>query len=93
MIFTDGSTSYIFSIQVVIFRDGTYLTLREVFESLDLTGYLFCPIFNIFNFLFMFLYNFFVKMHYINTLLLYQQVRPECGPFGCSCRQKHISSF
>lgn len=26
------------SIQVVIFRDGTYLTLKEVFESLDLTG-------------------------------------------------------
>ncbi|KAL6133044.1 hypothetical protein ACLB2K_065281 [Fragaria x ananassa] len=25
--------------EVVIFRDGTYLTLREVFESLDLTGY------------------------------------------------------
>ncbi|KAL0375356.1 UNVERIFIED_CONTAM: AMP deaminase [Sesamum radiatum] len=25
--------------QVVIFRDGTYLTLKEVFESLDLTGY------------------------------------------------------
>lgn len=25
-------------IQVVIFRDGTYLTLKEVFESLDLTG-------------------------------------------------------
>jgi hypothetical protein len=24
---------------VVIFRDGKYLTLREVFESLDLTGY------------------------------------------------------
>ncbi|KAL1331047.1 AMP deaminase isoform X3 [Arachis ipaensis] len=24
---------------VVIFRDGTYLTLKEVFESLDLTGY------------------------------------------------------
>jgi len=24
--------------QVVIFRDGTYLTLKEVFESLDLTG-------------------------------------------------------
>ncbi|PRQ24392.1 putative AMP deaminase [Rosa chinensis] len=24
--------------EVVIFRDGTYLTLREVFESLDLTG-------------------------------------------------------
>ncbi|GKB29622.1 AMP deaminase, partial [Tanacetum coccineum] len=23
----------------VIFRDGTYMTLREVFESLDLTGY------------------------------------------------------
>lgn len=58
MIFTDGSTSYTFSIQVVIFRDGTYLTLREVFESLDLTGYLFCPIFNIFDFLFMFLYYF-----------------------------------
>lgn len=27
--------------QVVIFRDGKYLTLREVFESLDLTGYSF----------------------------------------------------
>lgn len=26
------------STQVVIFRDGTYLTLKEVFESLDLTG-------------------------------------------------------
>ena len=26
------------SFQVVIFRDGTYLTLKEVFESLDLTG-------------------------------------------------------
>ncbi|KAJ8445922.1 hypothetical protein Cgig2_009851 [Carnegiea gigantea] len=26
-------------LQVVIFRDGTYLTLKEVFESLDLTGY------------------------------------------------------
>ncbi|KAJ6425252.1 hypothetical protein OIU84_025928 [Salix udensis] len=25
--------------EVVIFRDGTYLTLKEVFESLDLTGY------------------------------------------------------
>ncbi|CAM6102988.1 unnamed protein product [Calypogeia fissa] len=25
--------------EVVIFRDGKYLTLREVFESLDLTGY------------------------------------------------------
>ncbi|XP_073149783.1 AMP deaminase-like [Henckelia pumila] len=25
--------------EVVIFRDGTYLTLSEVFESLDLTGY------------------------------------------------------
>ncbi|KAL6146225.1 hypothetical protein ACLB2K_056908 [Fragaria x ananassa] len=25
--------------EVVIFRDGTYLTLREVFESLDLNGY------------------------------------------------------
>lgn len=25
--------------EVVIFRDGTYMTLREVFESLDLTGY------------------------------------------------------
>ncbi|KAK9159112.1 hypothetical protein Scep_005686 [Stephania cephalantha] len=25
--------------KVVIFRDGTYLTLKEVFESLDLTGY------------------------------------------------------
>uniref|UniRef100_A0A2P2LH03 AMP deaminase n=3 Tax=Rhizophora mucronata TaxID=61149 RepID=A0A2P2LH03_RHIMU len=25
--------------EVVIFRDGTYLTLTEVFESLDLTGY------------------------------------------------------
>lgn len=25
-------------VQVVIFRDGTYLTLKEVFESLDLTG-------------------------------------------------------
>nr|PNR52646.1 hypothetical protein PHYPA_009020 [Physcomitrium patens] len=25
--------------QVVIFRDGKYLTLKEVFESLDLTGY------------------------------------------------------
>ncbi|MFS7976987.1 putative AMP deaminase [Helianthus anomalus] len=25
--------------EVVIFRDGTYLTLREVFESLDLTSY------------------------------------------------------
>ncbi|CAN6469809.1 unnamed protein product [Victoria cruziana] len=25
--------------EVVIFRDGTYLTLQEVFESLDLTGY------------------------------------------------------
>lgn len=24
--------------QVVIFRDGTYLTLKEVFKSLDLTG-------------------------------------------------------
>jgi AMP deaminase len=24
---------------VVIFRDGKYLTLREVFESLELTGY------------------------------------------------------
>lgn len=24
--------------QVVIFRDGTYMTLKEVFESLDLTG-------------------------------------------------------
>ncbi|PPD97566.1 hypothetical protein GOBAR_DD05406 [Gossypium barbadense] len=28
-----------FFVQVVIFRDGTYLTLKEVFESLDLTGY------------------------------------------------------
>lgn len=27
-----------FMLQVVIFRDGQYLTLREVFESLDLTG-------------------------------------------------------
>ncbi|KAL1806108.1 hypothetical protein ACET3Z_029176 [Daucus carota] len=27
------------TIYVVIFRDGTYLTLKEVFESLDLTGY------------------------------------------------------
>lgn len=26
-------------LQVVIFRDGTYLTLKEVFESLDLSGY------------------------------------------------------
>lgn len=60
MIFTDGSTLCTFSIQVVIFRDGTYLTLREVFESLDLTGYLFCPIFNILN-LFMFLYYFFCE--------------------------------
>ncbi|KAK9127442.1 hypothetical protein Syun_016239 [Stephania yunnanensis] len=25
--------------EVVIFRDGTYLTMKEVFESLDLTGY------------------------------------------------------
>lgn len=25
--------------QVVIFRDGKYMTLKEVFESLDLTGY------------------------------------------------------
>ncbi|KNA14237.1 hypothetical protein SOVF_109320 [Spinacia oleracea] len=25
--------------EVVIFRDGTYLTLKEVFQSLDLTGY------------------------------------------------------
>ncbi|AQK85425.1 AMP deaminase [Zea mays] len=25
--------------EVVIFRDGTYMTLKEVFESLDLTGY------------------------------------------------------
>ncbi|CAK9172214.1 unnamed protein product [Ilex paraguariensis] len=25
--------------EVVIFRDGQYLTLKEVFESLDLTGY------------------------------------------------------
>ncbi|GAU39898.1 hypothetical protein TSUD_04900, partial [Trifolium subterraneum] len=25
--------------EVVIYRDGTYLTLKEVFESLDLTGY------------------------------------------------------
>ncbi|KIY91457.1 AMP deaminase [Monoraphidium neglectum] len=25
--------------EVVIFRDGKYLTLREVFESLNLTGY------------------------------------------------------
>lgn len=25
-------------LQVVIFRDGQYLTLKEVFESLDLTG-------------------------------------------------------
>nr|XP_043635521.1 probable AMP deaminase [Erigeron canadensis] len=25
--------------EVVIFRDGTYMTLREVFESLDLSGY------------------------------------------------------
>jgi AMP deaminase len=25
--------------EVVIFRDGKYLTLREVFESLKLTGY------------------------------------------------------
>lgn len=25
-------------LQVVIFRDGTYMTLKEVFESLDLTG-------------------------------------------------------
>nr|KAJ0185003.1 hypothetical protein LSAT_V11C900473030 [Lactuca sativa] len=28
-----------YEIQVVIFRDGTYLTLKEVFKSLDLTGY------------------------------------------------------
>lgn len=27
-----------FIFQVVIFRDGQYLTLKEVFESLDLTG-------------------------------------------------------
>lgn len=27
--------------EVVIFRDGKYLTLQEVFESLKLTGY--CP--------------------------------------------------
>jgi len=26
--------------EVVIFRDGKYLTLLEVFESLNLTGYL-----------------------------------------------------
>jgi len=26
-------------VQVVIFRDGKYMTLKEVFESLDLTGY------------------------------------------------------
>jgi AMP deaminase len=26
-------------LQIVIFRDGKYLTLKEVFESLDLTGY------------------------------------------------------
>lgn len=25
--------------EVVIFRDGKYLTLREVFQSLNLTGY------------------------------------------------------
>jgi hypothetical protein len=25
--------------EVVIFRDGKYLTLREVFESLNMTGY------------------------------------------------------
>ncbi|XP_078179515.1 putative AMP deaminase [Carex rostrata] len=25
--------------EVVIFRNGTYMTLKEVFESLDLTGY------------------------------------------------------
>jgi hypothetical protein len=29
---------FCFMWQVVIFRDGKYLTLREVFESLDLTG-------------------------------------------------------
>lgn len=30
---------FLFRFQVVIFRDGKYLTLKEVFISLDLTGY------------------------------------------------------
>ena len=31
-------------LQVVIFRDGKYMTLNEVFESLDLTVYVLCSI-------------------------------------------------
>ena len=37
-IFSIALTFLYFFSQVVIFRDGTYLTLKEVFESLDLTG-------------------------------------------------------
>ncbi|XWS55515.1 hypothetical protein CRYUN_Cryun09bG0006700 [Craigia yunnanensis] len=35
----DEEFPHCFVQKVVIFRDGTYLTLKEVFESLDLTGY------------------------------------------------------
>lgn len=35
---SDLNDTFFAHCQVVIFRDGTYLTLKEVFESLDLTG-------------------------------------------------------
>lgn len=35
--------------QVVIYRDGQYLTLKEVFDSLDLTGCVFLSPIHIFS--------------------------------------------
>ncbi|CAK7332807.1 unnamed protein product [Dovyalis caffra] len=35
--------------EVVIFRDGKYMTLKEVFESLDLTGYVLPRLYNVYK--------------------------------------------
>jgi AMP deaminase len=40
-------------LQVVIFRDGKYMTLNEVFESLDLTVYVLCSIDILFDWVYM----------------------------------------
>lgn len=71
--------------QVVIFRDGKYLTLREVFESLDLTGY---------SFLWICWFFLFVSdIENVSSQLIFAiawQAWSECWSIGCACWQEYL---